>query len=184
MYTTVSRLSLMKTPRLAAWSTYRIWVWLPTASSYRAIGVPLWNSNGLTNLYILLQITDLELVSFWSTRNFMQFFLCFLVNSSIPPFVWSVDDGSFPKANLRERSKRTMKLISERYNAIAIEAMSLLSNYDEFYYPGADGINQISLDNFICTTNTWTLATQAPIRLLQRACCFPYCRHTDDETPS
>jgi hypothetical protein len=47
-----------------------------------------------------------------------------------------------------------MKLISERYNAIAIEAMSLLSNYDEFYYPGADGINQISLDNFICTTNT------------------------------
>jgi hypothetical protein len=73
-----------------------------------------------------------------------------------------VDDGSFPKANLSERSTRIIELISERDNAIVIEAMSLLTDYDESGDPGTDGVNQISLDDFICADQHINLRNTGP----------------------
>jgi len=55
-----------------------------------------------------------------------------------------------------------MDLISERDNAIVIEAMSLLSDYDESGGPGTDAVNQISLDDFICADQHINLRNTGP----------------------
>jgi hypothetical protein len=95
-----------------------------------------------------LGLSDEETVEQIRENAYMQFFLGFAGYSSKSPFDPSMM-VHFRKRFSEKDLKRINELIAERGKAMVIEAMSSFPDDDDSEDPGADAVNQISLDDFV-----------------------------------
>jgi len=95
-----------------------------------------------------LGLSDEETVEQIRENAYMQFFLGFAGYSSKSPFDPSMM-VHFRKRFSEEDLKRINELIAERGKAMVIEAMSSLPDDDDSDDPGADAVNQTTLDDFV-----------------------------------
>jgi hypothetical protein len=95
-----------------------------------------------------LGLSDEETVEQIRENAYMQFFLGFAGYSSKSPFDPSMM-VHFRKRFSEEDLKQINELIAERGKALVIEAMSSLPDDDDSDDPGADAVNQKSLDDFV-----------------------------------
>ena len=95
-----------------------------------------------------LGLSDEETVEQIRENAYMQFFLGFAGYSSKSPFDPSMM-VHFRKRFSEEDLKRINELIAERGKAMVIEALSSSPDDDDSDDPGADAVNQTSLDDFV-----------------------------------